>query len=75
MTLVPVATFVDVNEANVVRAKLATFGIEAVVEADAGSSSLPVLDQISGVRVLVRDHDFAEAMEALQKMLPAPPPD
>lgn len=72
MALARLATFPTLTEANLVKAKLETYGIESVVEADVGSSTLPVLERVEGVRVLVRQSDLAEAYEVLERMLPAP---
>jgi type III secretory pathway lipoprotein EscJ len=57
-------------EAELIRAKLESAGIEAFVEADAAGSYLPILEMTGGVRVLVRDTDLVEALEVLEKMLP-----
>ncbi len=72
MTLARLATFPTLTEANLVKAKLAVNGIESAVEADVGSSTLPVLERIEGVKVLVREADLADAYEVLERMLPAP---
>lgn len=72
MTLAQLGTFPTLTEANLVKAKLAVNGIESAVEADVGSSTLPVLERIEGVKVLVREADLAEAYEVLERMLPAP---
>lgn len=72
MRLTRLATFPTLTEASLVRAKLAVHGIEAAIEADVGSSTLPVLERIEGVRVLVMETDLADAYEILERMLPAP---
>lgn len=72
MRLTRLATFATLTEANLVKAKLAVYGIESAIEADVGSSTLPVLERIEGVKVLVRESDLADAYEVLERMLPAP---
>ncbi len=72
MRLARLATFSTLTEANLVKAKLEAHGIDSVVEADVGSSTLPVLERVEGVRVLVREADLADAYEVLERMLPAP---
>lgn len=71
MDLRVLATFATLTEANLVKAKLETYEIDSVVQADVGSSTLPTLERAEGVRVLVRDRDAAEAYEVLERMLPA----
>jgi hypothetical protein len=71
MDLSRLGTYNTVTEANLVKAKLNAFGIEAVVEADDAGSMVPNLDLVRGVRVLVRDDDLAEAYEVLERALPA----
>lgn len=71
MALKLLATFATLTEANLVKAKLETFGIESAVEADVGSSTLPMLERVEGVRVLVRETDLAESYDVLERMLPA----
>lgn len=66
------ATYASLTEANLVKAKLAAYGIESAIEADVGSSTLPVLERIEGVKVLVREDDLADAYEIIERMLPAP---
>ena len=65
MKLSRLGTYSTLTEASLVKAKLATFGIDAIVEADAGSSSLPTFDQIEGIKVLVRESDLSTAYEVL----------
>jgi hypothetical protein len=62
------------TEAELVRAKLEVYGIEAVVQADSVSGAVPFLEVTEGVRVFVRPPDLAEAFEILERMLPAPEP-
>ncbi len=71
MTLVRLATYGSRIEANVVKAKLETFEIDAVVDADLATSGLPNLEMSQGVRVMVRESDLAEAYEVLERMLPS----
>ena len=71
MRLSRLGTYSTLTEATLVKAKLETFGIDAIVEADAGSSSIPTFDQIEGVKVLVRESDLGIAYEALGRMLPS----
>jgi hypothetical protein len=47
-------------------------GIDAVVQGDSVSGAVPFLEVTQGVRVLVRPDDLAEALEVLERMLPAP---
>jgi len=69
MKLSRLGTYSTLTEATLVKAKLETLGIDAIVEADAGSSSLPTFNQIEGVKVLVRDSDLSTAYEVLGRML------
>lgn len=71
MDLRLLATFSTLTEANLVKAKLETFGIDSAVQADVGSSTLPNFERVEGVRVLVRDTDLAAAYEVLERMLPS----
>lgn len=71
MNLSRLATYPTLTEANLVKAKLETYGIESVVEADVGSSTLPVFERVEGVKVFVRDEDLPDAYEVLERMLPA----
>jgi type III secretory pathway lipoprotein EscJ len=66
-----VGTYGSLGEANLIRAKLESAGIEATVEADASASTIPTLEWTEGVKVLVRDADLVEALEVLERMLPA----
>ena len=70
MELVQIATFGTVTEANLVKAKLDVNGIESIVQADVMTTSIPTMDQLHGVKVLVREPDLAEAYEVLERMLP-----
>jgi predicted Fe-Mo cluster-binding NifX family protein len=71
MSLSRLAVFSSLTEANLVKAKLEAHGIDSVIEADVGSSTLPVFESIEGVRVFVREEDLADAYEVLERMLPA----
>lgn len=71
MTLSRLGTYSSFTEASLVKAKLETFGIDAIVEEDAASTSIPTVAQLEGVRVLVRESDLAAAYEALERMLPS----
>jgi hypothetical protein len=71
MDLTVIGTYSTVTEANLVRAKLETFGVDAVVEGDVASGSLPTIEALHGVKVLVREADLAKALELLERMLPA----
>jgi len=71
MDLSALGTYSTVTEANLVKAKLETFGIEAVVQRDVASGSIPTIEALSGVKVLVREGDLAEAFEVLERMLPS----
>lgn len=61
----------SVTEANLVHARLQANGIDSMIQADSASGAVPQLEAYSGVRVLVRPDDFAEALEVLERMLPA----
>jgi type III secretory pathway lipoprotein EscJ len=71
MDLVALGTFSTLTEANLVKARLESDGIDSVVQADDVGSTTPTLITVRGVRVLVREQDLARAMEALERMLPA----
>ena len=70
MDLTSIGTYSSVTEANLIRAKLETFGIDAVVQGDVASGSIPTIEALEGVKVLVRESDLAEAYEILERMLP-----
>lgn len=71
MSLSRLAVFSSLTEANLVKARLEAHGIDSVIEADVGSSTLPVFERTEGVRVFVRPADLADAYEVLERMLPA----
>lgn len=70
MQLSLVGTYGSQSEANLVKAKLAAYGIECVVSSDIGTSGFPGLEKTEGVRVEVRKEDFEAALEVLERMLP-----
>ena len=72
MGLTAIGTYGSVTEAEIVRARLESNGLRAVVQADTGSGAVPMLAQTEGVRVLVRDEDRVEALEILERMLERP---
>lgn len=71
MALVRLGTYRSQVEAGVIKAKLQSYGIEAVVDVDLGVAGLPNLEMSQGVRVMVREEDLADAYEVLERMLPA----
>ena len=71
MALSRLGTYNTVTEANLVKAKLEAFGIDAMVEADDAGSMGPNLDLVRGVKVFVKETDLAEAYEVLERMLPS----
>ena len=71
MALARLGTYGSWTEANIVKAKLEAFEIDAIVDADLAASGLPNLEVSQGVRVMVRERDLAEAYEVLERMLPA----
>jgi hypothetical protein len=72
MDLARVGTYPSVMEADLVKARLAAYGIDAVVQSDTASGAVPFLEVTEGVRVFVRPDDLGEALEVLERMLPAP---
>lgn len=71
MELVRLGTYTSVTEANVIKARLESEGIDALVQSDDLGSTTPTMSVVRGVHVLVRDSDRAEAMDVLQRMLPS----
>lgn len=69
MELVELGTYNTLTEANLVKARLESEGIEAIVRSDDVGSMTPTLNTVRGVQVLVRAEDRAEAMESLERML------
>jgi hypothetical protein len=74
MELARVGTYPSLTEAELVKARLEVNGIDAVVQADSASGAVPFLEVLEGVRVFVRQSDLPEALEILERMLPAPGP-
>lgn len=71
MELKRIGTYSSSTEANLVRAKLQTNGIDAIVQTDSGSGVIPELEAYSGAKVFVRDSDFAEALDVMERLLPS----
>lgn len=69
MELVQVGAYNTMTEANLVKARLESDGIEAVVQADDLGSTTPMLGTLRGILVLVREDDRPRAMETLERML------
>lgn len=69
MELVRLGTYNSVTEANVVKARLESEGIDAIVQSDDLGATTPTLGVVRGVLVLVREEDRAAAMDALDRML------
>lgn len=70
MDLVKLGTFSTLTEANLVKARLESEGIDALVQSDDLGSMMESMITIRGVRVLVKEKDKAPAMELLGRMLP-----
>lgn len=70
VALTHLGTYRSAMEADLIKAKLAAYGIESIVQSDAAGSGVPNLDLTQGVRVLVRDEDLPDALEVLERMLP-----
>jgi hypothetical protein len=71
MELVQIGMYYSSAEANLVKAKLAASGVEAMIQADSASGAVPQLEAYSGVKVLVRAPDKEFALEILERMLPS----
>lgn len=71
MNLVTLGTYNSLTEANLVKARLESSGIEALVRSDDVGSMTPTLITVRGVEVLVREGDRADAMDVLERMLPS----
>ncbi|HEX6220298.1 MAG TPA: DUF2007 domain-containing protein [Acidimicrobiia bacterium] len=69
MELVVLGTYNSLTEANLVKARLESESIEAMVQSDDVGSMTPTLNTVRGVQVLVRSEDRAVAMESLERML------
>jgi hypothetical protein len=72
MDLARVGTYQSMTEATLVKARLEVNGITAVVQGDNVSGAVPFLEVTQGVRVMVRPSDLPDALEVLERMLPAP---
>jgi type III secretory pathway lipoprotein EscJ len=70
MELARLGTYNSITEANLVKARLESEGIEAIVQSDDLGAMTPMMGDLRGVRVLVREADRANAMEVLERMLP-----
>lgn len=70
MELKRLGTYSSSAEANLVKAKLLANGIDAMIQADSASGIVPQLEAYSGVKVLVRESDFADALEVMERLLP-----
>ncbi|HUG07703.1 MAG TPA: DUF2007 domain-containing protein [Acidimicrobiia bacterium] len=71
MDLVQLGSYNSKTEANLVKARLASAGIEAIVQSDDLGSTTPMLGGFRGVLVLVREDDRIDALDVLERMLPA----
>lgn len=71
MELVRLGTYNTITEANLVKAKLESAGIASLVQSDDVGATTPMLGNLRGVHVLVREDERAEAMELLERMLPS----
>ena len=71
MTLVVLGTYSTLIEANLIKAKLGTYGIDAVVHGDVAASTIPTLEITEGIKVMVRETNLAEAFDVLERMLPS----
>lgn len=71
MDLVRLGIYYSTTEANLVKARLESEGIDAVVQADDLGATTPMLGNVRGVLVLVREEERAAAMEILERMLPS----
>lgn len=72
MDLVRIGTYASMTEASLVKARLEVSGIAAVVQGDTASGAVPFFEVTEGVRVLVKPEDVGDALEVLERMLPAP---
>jgi hypothetical protein len=72
MDLARVGTYQSMTEATLVKARLEVNGITSVVQGDNVSGAVPFLEVTQGVRVMVRPSDLPDALEVLERMLPAP---
>jgi cell division protein FtsN len=70
MDLVQLGSYNSKTEAELVKARLASAGIDAIVQSDDLGSTTPMLGGFRGVLVLVREVDRVDALEVLERMLP-----
>lgn len=66
MELVRLGTYNSLTEANLVKARLESEGIDALVQSDDVGSTTPTLGMVRGVLVLVREDDESAAKEILE---------
>lgn len=71
MQLKQLGIYNSLFEANLIRGKLETYGIDAIVQADTAAGATPGLEVFEGVRVFVKEDDLPEAYEVLERMLPS----
>ena len=71
MELSEIGNYTSTLEASLVKARLEVHGIQSGGRADTAAGTFPTLASTRGVRVLVRETDRAEALEILERMLPA----
>lgn len=71
MELRQIGIYFSTSEANLVKARLESSGIDAIVQADSASGAVPQLEAYSGVKVFVRESDLGDALEVLERMLPS----
>lgn len=69
MELVTLGKYTSMTEANLIKARLESEGIDAVIQSDDVGSTTPMLGTIRGILVLVREEDRPAAMEILERML------
>lgn len=67
MDLVELGTYNTITEANLVKARLESEGVGAVVQSDDVGSTTPTLSMVRGVLVLVREADRSRAIEILEE--------
>ncbi len=70
MDLAVLGTYSSTIEANLVKARLESDGISALVRADDLGATTPTLTLGRGVQVLVLESELALAREVLERMLP-----
>ncbi len=70
--LVKIGKYGSSMEAELVRARLESNGIPAVVQADDAAGTIPNLAFTRGIKVFVRPSDLEQALEVLERMLPPP---